>query len=180
MADRVLSLFEEYVESYDRGELPDLRELLERAGEGRDELASLVDVWLQVAPTPEPDDEAVALAHAWIAGEPPLVALRTRRNLKRDVVVDVLVKMFALDPKKRLKVARYYHDVETGQLAPSPRIRDALAAIFGRALPDLRPRPLDTQVAFHRAPLPAQSVALDAVAPPPEPWDEVDELFRGA
>jgi hypothetical protein len=175
-----MTLFEEYVAAFERGERPDLRSYLERAADGRDELASLVDVWLQVAPAPEPDEEAVALAQAWIAGEPPLVALRARRGLRRVEVVDRIVERFSLDPAKRTKVERYYHEVETGQLRPSPRIGEALAAVFGRALPDWRVRPLDVAPApaYFRADqaLPAPSISAHAA---PEPWDEIDELFRG-
>lgn len=178
MADLVMSLFEEYVASYGRGEGPDLRAYFERAGDGRDELASLVDVWLQVAPAPEPDEETVALTAAWIAGEPPLVALRARRGLRRADVVDRIIERFRLNPAKRQKVERYYHEVETGQLAPSPSIRDALAAIFGRALPAWRVRPLDVSPApaYYRsdAVLDAPQVVHDL-----EPSDEIDELFRG-
>jgi hypothetical protein len=181
VADLVMTLFEEYAARFERGEQPDLRTYLERAGDDREELASLVDTWLVVAPAPEPDEEAVALTQAWIAGEPPLVALRARRGLRRAEIVDRIIEHFSLDPAKRQKVARYYHEVETGQLAPSPRIRDALAAIFGRALPDWRVRPLDVQPAYHRvatqaAPAPAAH-AIEAVE---EPRDEVDELFRGS
>jgi hypothetical protein len=156
VADVVMRLFEEYAERFERGERPDLRAYLERAGEGRDELASLVDVWLQVAPAPEPDEETVALTAAWIAGEPPLVTLRARRGLRRAEIVDRIIERFSLDRAKRSKVERYYHEVETGQLAPSPRIRDALVTIFGRALPDWRVRPLDAAPAYHRAPVPAR------------------------
>lgn len=181
MADLVLTLFEEYVASLERGEPPDLRAYLERAGDGAEELASLVDVWLQVAPVPEPDEEAVALAAAWIAGEPPLLELRRRRALTRERVVTFLVDRFGLDPAKRAKVDRYYHEVETGQLAPSPRIREALAALFDRALPDVRVRPLEVAPApaYHRAPVAPSMAPPDAAAvAPTEPWDEVDELFR--
>lgn len=174
-----MTLFDEYVASLERGEGPDLRAYLVRAGEDAEELASLVDMWLQVAPVPEPDEEAVALAAAWIEGEPPLLELRRRRQLTRDRVVDFIVERFRLDPAKRPKVARYYHEVETGKLPPSPPIRDALVAVFGRALPDWRVRPLDVAPAFHRAPVAAPAVTLEAAVAPAEPWDEVDELFRG-
>lgn len=69
MADGVIPLFEEYASSFQRGERPDLRAFLARAGELRNELASMVDVWLQVAPAPEPDEEAIEETRAWLAGE---------------------------------------------------------------------------------------------------------------
>ena len=183
-----MTLFEEYAAAYERGDGPDLRAFLGRAGEGGEELASLVDVWLQVAPAPEPDEEAVALTQAWMDGEPPLLELRRRRKLTRDGIVDAIVERFSLDPAKRKKVDRYYHEVETGQLRPSPRIGEALAAIFGRPLPDWRARPLDAELAFRRADaaMPAPSAVYWGMRtttagemPAPEPWDEIDELFRG-
>jgi hypothetical protein len=59
-------LFEEYAASFARGEHPDLREYLQRAGEGRDDLAVLVEGWLQAALPPEPSEEEVALMQAWL------------------------------------------------------------------------------------------------------------------
>lgn len=170
-----MKLFDEYVERFERGERPDLRAYLERAGEGRDELASLVDVWLQVAPAPEPDEETVALMAAWIAGEPPLVTLRARRGLRRADVVDRIIERFSLDRAKRPKVERYYHEVETGQLAPAPRIREALEALFGQTALAWKARPLPAEPAYYRA---DEVIAPHAVQPVEEPWDEIDELFR--
>lgn len=177
MVDLVMSLFEEYVAGYERGEPPDLRALLDSAGDERDELATLVDTWLQVALAPEPDEEAVALSRAWIAGEPPLVALRVQRGMRRTEVVESIIERFSLDRAKQAKVAHYYHDVETGQLALSPRIREALVAVFGRALPEWRVRPLDVAPAYYRTD--EIGVAPLARKAAPEPWDKIDELFRG-
>jgi hypothetical protein len=171
-----MSLFEEYTASFERGERPDLRAYLERAGDDRDELATLVDTWLQVAPVPEPDDEAVALTQAWIAGEPALLELRRRRGLRRADIVERLIARFSLDLAKRAKVERYYHEVETGQLRPAPRIREALQAIFGRPLPDWRVRSLEAAPAYYRA---VEAAPAPATQVTPEPWDEIDELFRG-
>ena len=50
-----MQLFDEYVASFARGERPDLRDYLARAGDQREELAKLVDIWLQPTssrPTP--------------------------------------------------------------------------------------------------------------------------------
>jgi len=41
-------------------------------------------------------------------------------------VVDALIERLRLDRAKPRKVERYNHEVETGQLPPSPRIREAL------------------------------------------------------
>ena len=173
-----MSLFQDYAAGFERGERPDLRAYLERAGEGRDELAGLVDLWLQIAPAPEPDEEAVEETRAWLAGEPPLVSLRTRRGLTRHAVVDAIVERFRLPMSKREKVRCYYHEVESGQLPPTPRIREALAAIFGAPIRVWKPRPLSAQAAFYRAEeVPAAAAPASSAA---EEWDEVDELFRKA
>ena len=175
MAEDVKSLFEEYAAGFERGERPDLRTYLERAGEGRDELAGLVDLWLRIAPAPEPDEESVALAAAWLAGEPPLVELRARRGLKRGAVVDALIDRFGLDRAKREKVKRYYHEVETGQRVPADeRLVTALAEILRTRASDLlawRPRPLLAEPAYFR------TEALVA-APPPRAAEEPDEIDR--
>src|SRR5438067_1457521 len=119
MADLVTSLFEEYAASFERGERPDLRLYLERAGGESGRLARLVDVWLQAVSAPEPSEEAVEQTRAWLGGEPPILSQRTARGLSRDAVVDFLVERFGLPAAKREKVRRYYHQVESGRLAPS-------------------------------------------------------------
>ena len=176
MPEDVVSLFEEYTASFERGDPPDLRAFLERAGDGRDELAALVDTWLQVAPAPEPDEEAVALAQAWIAGEPPLLELRRRRGLRRADVVERLIERFSLDRD------------EGGEGRPLlPRGRDGAAATVAAnprgARGDLRP----SAPRLARAPARGRDRVLRADAArarrldvaEPEPWDEIDELFRG-
>jgi hypothetical protein len=176
-------LFEEYVASFARAEHPDLRAYLERAGAGRDELAALVDGWLQAAPPPEPSEEEVALTRAWLEGQPPLVELRARRGLRRSDVVRALIARFRLDPAKEEKVDRYLHQVETGSLVPAEqRLLDALADILRvrtHELLTLRPRPLPAQAAYYRVqPDAAAATPPAASAPPPSEADEIDELFR--
>jgi len=53
-----------------------------------EELALLMEAYLEGAPAPEPNDDARALAKAWLENRPPLEDLRTRRGLRRDQVVD--------------------------------------------------------------------------------------------
>jgi hypothetical protein len=179
-----MELFEEYAGRFAGGERPDLREYLARAGEGRDELGRLVDRFLQWAEPPEPGEDAVAIAQAWIEGEAPLVALRARRGLRREAVVDFVIETFGLDPAKREKVRRYYHELETGQLdrrGVSARLMEALAKLLGAQVGDLlawRPRPPTAEVPYYRASAPA--MAAPAAAPPvqDEP-DEIDALFTG-
>ena len=179
-----MSLFEEYAAGFARGERPDLREYLSRAGEGRDELALLVDRFLQAAEPPEPDEDAVAVRQAWIEGEPPLVALRVRRGLKRDAVVDFVIHTFGLDPAKREKVRRYYHELETGQLEPrgvSARLTDALGRLLEVRVGEVlawRPRPIAVEPAYYRTTAPEMAELAAAPAPSGE-RDEIDDLFTG-
>ena len=181
-----MQLFEEYVDRFAGGERPDLRAYLERAGDQREELAQLVDRFLQWAEAPEPDEDAVAIAQAWIEGEAPLVALRVRRGLKRGTVVAALMERFGLAAGTREKVARRYHELETGQLdvgRADPALLEELAGLFKARIADLlvwKPRPMSVEGTYFRAaePLTLQSMPAPA-APAPEP-DEVDRLFLGA
>src|SRR5437764_827370 len=78
----VVALFEEYAAAYARGERPQAREYLERAGAGADELAGLISVWLRAVPVPEPNGEEKALVGALAAAEPPLLALRVEQGVR--------------------------------------------------------------------------------------------------
>jgi hypothetical protein len=175
-----MQLFDEWAASFARGERPDLRQYLARAGEGREELAHLVDGWLARVEPPDPDEDAVALSQAWIAGEPPLLELRRRRGLKRDEVVDFLIKTFRLDMKKREKVKRYYHEVETGRLVPAEsKLVSALTELLGARVSDAlswRPKPIAAQAAYYRAEAPAAVAKISAAIPAEQ--DEIDLLFR--
>ena len=188
MAEDVYRLFDDYAVRYARGERPDARAYLTRAGDGADELADLLDRFLAAAPPPPVDDDLVAAFQAWLAGDPPLLELRVRRGLRRDEVVDGLIERLSLDRGKREKVKRYYHRLETGLLEPSGvdrRVFEALGEALRARVEDLlawRPRPLEA-AAYLRA---------DAAVPPPpapadvheraaaEEPDEIDALFTRA
>src|SRR5687768_11797508 len=140
MADEVYGLFDDYAARFARGERPDARSYLARAGEGADELAALIDRYLESAPAPAPDEDARAVAADWIAGEPPLLALRTRRGLRRDEVVDALMSALRLSPAKREKLKRYYHRLEGGLLEPARvnrRVFEALADTLRASVADV-------------------------------------------
>ena len=183
MADEVFRLFDEYAARFARGERPDAREYLARAGEGAEELAALIDGYLAAAAAPVADENARAAAAAWLEGEPPLLALRNRRALKRDAVVDALVTSLALNPAKRAKVERYYHRLETGLLDPgrvSGRVFDVLAETLRASLADVRgwrPRAVETEAVFARTDDRATSMAPFAAGAEPEERDEIDALF---
>lgn len=181
MAD-VAVLFDEYAAAYARGERPRLDGYLARAGAGAEELARLVEAFLQAAPAPAAAPADVATLDAFLAGDPPLLALRTARGVTRDAVVDAILAALALAPALRAKVRRRYHDLEAGLLDPERvdrRVVAAIAEAVGARAADLfawTPRP---PAAAARAYL-RIAEAPAAAAPPaaaPEPPDEVDELF---
>ena len=182
-ADLVSRLFDEWAASYARGERPDPREYLTRAGADADELGCLMESWLLASPRAEPDDESVALARAWVSGASPLVELRARHGVKRNEVVDAVVKTFDLDLSKRAKVKEYYHRLESGLLDPrglSPGLVDLLAKTLRARTVDIvawRPRTLAAAPVFRAA----EAAKFDALAvdtrESEEPHDEVDALF---
>jgi hypothetical protein len=197
MAD-IDGLFDEFAASYVRGEQPDLTDYLARAGETADELARLVEVFLRVAPIPEPSDEAVAVMHARLEGEPGLLALRRTRARKVDDVVAELASRLGVKDTPRLK--RYYQRLEVGTLDPRPvdeRVWDALRAIFATSVRAII-RPVTTPeggsaMAYYRRT--SEPTARAAAAPPasmdlherlvtldtaPAERDELDRLFLGS
>jgi hypothetical protein len=187
MSEDVMHLFDEYAASFARGERPDARAYLARAGERGDELAALIERYLERVPPPAPDPDTVALAESWLAGQPPLLQLRARRGLRRDEVVDTLMERLALDRAKRTKVKRYYHELEGGLLEPTRvdrRVWDVLAGALGTAVEDLRgwrPRPAALQFeAAYRVADATAPPALKRVPIPADKPDEIDKLFGKA
>ena len=186
------TLFDEFALRYRRGERPDVAEYLAQAAEGqnRDDLAGLIDRFLQAVPARPPSEEEVVLMRARLGNEPPLLALRVRRKLSRAAVVDAVIARLGLDTAKRDKVARYYHELETGLLDPdpvSPRLWDTLSDFLAanvRALAGVRPTPPPAP-AFHRGGgmeiLASLSTAepIDEMRAAPEEPDEIDMLFTG-
>jgi len=187
MPEDVFSLFDEYAARFARGERPEPRAYLTRAGAGADELAQLIDGYLARATPPPPSEDTVALTTASLRGRSPLVEARTRRGLKRDEVVDALVAALGLDRAKREKVNRYYEELETGLREPSRidrRVFEALADKLAAKASDLiglvpaPPPPAFTALLAARA-LPPEAAFAAAAAPPArvERPDEIDRLF---
>lgn len=189
MAETIAELFDEFARRFSAGERPNVGDYLDRAGEEADELAALLDAFLQAAPPPPPAEETVAMMEAWAAGEPPILALRTQRGLKRAEVIGALMKLLGLDPAKEKKVAGYYHRLETGLLDPSRvdrRVFDALEETLKTRVTELlnwRPPPLEAEPAMYRVALDATATEMAAPAAPPvqpaEAPDEIDRLFGG-
>jgi hypothetical protein len=177
-------LLDDFAARFARGDRPDPRIYLDRAGDRAGELADLIDAYLVAAPPPPADPEAVALMGAWIAGEPPLLELRRRRGRRREAVVEAILGALGIDPAKRGKVAGHYHRLESGLLDTrrvDRRVLDAIAGAIGATVDDVLawaapPRGAAAAGVYLRAAAaPAAGVmTTDATAEAP---DEVDALF---
>jgi len=184
MGDPVIRLFDEYAARWARGERPDAREYVARAGEGEAELRELLDRFLTASLPAEPTEDEVAAMQAWAAGQPPLLELRVRRGLTRASVVAALVERLGLGEAATAKVAAYYHRLEMGLLDPrgvSARVFAVLAETLGARVDELAAwrTPPPAPALYLRASEPDFSVVAPAAAGPEEPRDEVDELFAG-
>jgi hypothetical protein len=187
LADDLFTLFDEYAVRWARGEAPDAREYLARAGPASGELAELLERFLASVPPGEPNPDLTAAFSAWAAGEPPLLELRVRRGVRRDEIVEAIVKRFRLPQAKRAKVGRYVHQLETGLLDPrgvDQGVLEAWARVLRARIEDLLawrpPAPAPQAV---RSYLRASSITREsrdiAASAPAEERDEVDELFAG-
>lgn len=175
----------------------------------RDELAEQLLSWLSVAPTPAYDEAtraqiaaepavlaAVDALDAVVLPLPELVAtLRSRAGLAITDVASRLAAAFGLGGQEA-RTATYLEQLEDDELDTSrlsQRLRDALASILG-ADPDLlapspawSAGPAQASPAMWRADeAPDAEVAeafeqfaAAAMAPAPEPMDELDRLFLG-
>lgn len=179
--DRAAELFEEWAAHWARGERPEARDYLERAGSDRDHLVKLIDAYLRSVPRGEPDPDTIHLVEAWMRGESPLVDLRSRRGLTRDAVVSFLLETFGLGDDKRFFVKERYHELESGLLDASrlsSRLVAALAGLLGTREDIFRtwkPRRLAVSAAFRANEAVASRVEA---ATPVHAYDaEVDALF---
>lgn len=187
MAERAADLFAQYRAAFERGEHPDPRPYLERAGDEEDDLRTMIDAFLVRADVPSPPPEMVAVFEAWLRNEPPLLELRRQRRRTRDEVVDALVATLGIDRAKRAKVAEYYHRLEAGLLdlrRIDERVFSALADALGRhptgpTVARLRPAGASAYFRSVEPGTPAGALPpLPEVTPEAE-RDEVDELFTG-
>jgi hypothetical protein len=185
VSEQVERLLDEFVVRFRRGESPNLREYLTRAGGDADRLARLVDAFLESVPPPPATEERLALSRAWVESEPALLALRRERGLRRGDVVDALRSRLGLSEEKKEKLRLRYHELETGQLEPAGvdrRVWEVLAELFRTRAEELvewaRPPGLAApRLVFYRRDevLPAAETAAPWV--PTEEPDEVDALF---
>lgn len=196
----------EFIDAWNAGRRPDITAFLERAAPAdRDELASQLETWLALAPTPAYDKTT---RHS-IATEPALVAafdaaailraplaerlptLRERAGLAIRDVAARLTQLFELADERR--TADYLEQIERDELDErrlSRRLLNALAAILGADADQLAPgsAALAGGQAFFRAEEDADVwIAEDidvlsraALSPAPSaPMDELDRLFLG-
>lgn len=205
MTTTIEQLLGQFVEAWNDGTRPDVRDYLARAPEDeRAELASRISTWLEVAPTPQYDDAALAE----IAAEPALVAafaefdaepvalaeqvatLRERAGLAISDVAARLVSLFHVGDQARAEA--YLERLEDGKLDErrlSRRLLGGLAAILGADPSQLSARPaFASGQTFFRADGEADewrqgidALSRSAMAPAPEggQLDDLDRLFCG-
>lgn len=188
MSESVDTLFAEFVDVYQAGGEFDPRQFLQRAGSNGEEFLQRVERYLAESRPPEPSPEAVAAMQAWMDGDSPLLTMRTAAGVSRDAVVDAIVGDTGLEPAKRDRVARRYHDLEAGLLNPGRVDRRIIAAIARILRVKVSDIPMLNALAppaapagvFYRAPADALMSELAdahvAYSRPPE-LDEVDRLF---
>ena len=179
------TLLDELAGRWARGEPLGVDELLSRAGERADELAPLIDAFLERAPRRAPSEDAMAYVRAF--ADPPLLRLRLAHEpaLRVDDVADAITTACDVDPERGGKVRRYYQMLEAGTLDPAPvaeKLWSALAAVFGRPVRDLvrasSTGPPATSGAYYYRGAPEGGIDLSAThAAPLKPADEVDRLF---
>ena len=179
-------LLDELVGRWTRGEPLEVEELLARAGAQSDELAGLIDVFLERSPRREPTPDALAFVRS--LDEPSLLRARQSRKLKLDELATALTKRLGLPESARSKVRRHYQALELGQLDPAGvavSVWVALAGLLGqdvRGIAGSSPAPVSAPAMYRLAdfdgPL-ARAVAKPPVTDPEpelEP-DEADRLF---
>ena len=189
-------LLAEYKEAHRSGGEADPERFLSRlSGVEREQLAGLIDAYLERAPRREFDAAALrdspAAAVAGSAGLWPVLLprLRQQARIKRaDLVAELAARLGA--QSKQEKVASYYHEMEQGRLPASgvsDSVLEALGKIVGYGKDALRSaggmpapggRPPEAGAVYTRTTR-SEEPEKEAVAPaPPEEWDEVDRLFR--
>jgi transcriptional regulator with XRE-family HTH domain len=145
--DRILS---EFIDAWNAGRRPRVRDYLERAPEGaqRDALAEQITTWLEVAPAPAYDEAARAAirdepaVRAVLAGAgadaglwPSVVPrLRERAGLSVRELAAALLDRLGLARDAEQRAAAYLSQLEQGELDAgrvSRRLLDALGGLLG-------------------------------------------------
>ena len=199
-------LLGEFIEAWNAGERPDVREYLARANaDERDDLSTLLSAWLELAPTPAWDEATLdeisatpalraaleAASTAPLSVGEQVLALRERAGLGVGEVGRRLARLFGLRDAPR--ATAYLEELERGELDPgglSRRLLAGLAAILGADRDELTFQPaMSSGQTFFRSEGEADewfaqgvdALSRAALAPAPEsgPLDELDLLFVG-
>jgi hypothetical protein len=191
------ALFDEFVTRWTREEPIDVAGLLERAGPDTDELARLIDAFLDRAPRREPSDESRAAVKALavrLGAEPPLLSARLAARRRVGEVTAAIVAACALPAEAEALVRSYYQRLEGGLLDPrgvSDRVWTVLELLLGSSVRAVASEGFSVRyegsahgLAFRRL-ASAELQATEAHAPSPaardQPADDVrrqvDELF---
>ena len=112
------------------------RERSLKAGDRADELAPLIEAFLERAPRRKPSAEALAYVRS--LDDPPMLRARVAKALRVDDVVDAIVAACEIQPDARPKVRRYYQQLEGGVLDPSRVAAAVWDAITEHARPFAR------------------------------------------
>ena len=180
------TLLDELARRHARGEPLDVEGTLLKAGDRADELAPLIEAFLERAPRRAPSSEALAYVRS--LDEPPMLRARVARALRVDDVVDAIVTACKIQPYARPKVRRYYQQLEGGVLDPlrvAAPVWDAITEVLGRSRASLTAPSLGatpSAAPMYRADRlfePGDMPTLSASMTEPEPPDDVDALFLG-
>jgi hypothetical protein len=180
------TLLDELARRHARGEPLDVEGTLAKAGDRADELAPLIEAFLERAPRRAPSDEALAYVRS--LDDPPMLRARVAKALRVDDVVDAIVAACEIQPDARPKVRRYYQQLEGGVLDPSrvaASVWDAITDVLGRSRASLTAP--SRGAALPAAPMyradrlfePGEMPTLSASARQPNSPDDVDALFLG-
>jgi transcriptional regulator with XRE-family HTH domain len=143
-------VLDDFIDAWNAGRRPRVGEYLRRVPSGapRDELASRLTLWLEVAPAPQHDERTRASIRAEPAVQQTLAAvgeaaglwpavvprLRARAGISVRDLAAGLVERFGLAAGADTRAADYLERLERGELEParvSRRLLDALAARLG-------------------------------------------------
>jgi len=180
------TLLDDLARRHARGEPLDVEGTLLRAGDRADELASLIEAFLERAPRRAPTAEALAYVRS--LDDPPMLRARVAKALRVDDLVDAIVSACEIQPDARPKVRRYYQQLEGGVLDPSrvaTSVWDAITDVLGRSRASLTAPGLGvtpSAAPMYRADRlfePGEMPMPSASMTEPEPPDDVDALFLG-
>jgi hypothetical protein len=178
-------VLDDFIDAWNAGRRPRVGEYLRRVPSGapRDELASRLTLWLEVAPAPQHDERTRASIRAEPAVQQTLAAvgeaaglwpavvprLRARAGISVRDLAAGLVERFGLAAGADALAARLGVGAELlAGLGAGPRAATSGAALF-RATGVADPTLHDDIEALSRA----------ALTPAPPPMDELDRLFLG-